>query len=50
VLRGENAGKHLMHAAVVRQLSKIGKIEKGKMFSRAIDLKLKPGTNPKNTW
>jgi hypothetical protein len=49
VLHGENGGKHLMHVAVVQQFAKIGKIEKGKTFSRAIDLKLKPGTDPKNT-
>jgi hypothetical protein len=49
VLRGENGGKHLSHVAVVQQLSKIGKMEKGKTFSRTIDLKLKPGTDPKNT-
>jgi hypothetical protein len=49
VLRGENGGKHLNHVAVVQQLSKIGKIEKGKTFSRDIDLKLKPGTDLKNT-
>jgi hypothetical protein len=49
VLRGENGGKHLNHVAVVQQLSKIGKMEKGKTFSRVIDLKLKPGTDPKNT-
>jgi hypothetical protein len=33
----------------VQQFAKIGKIEKGKTFSRAIELKLKPGTDPKNT-
>jgi hypothetical protein len=49
VLRGENGGKHLSHVAVVQQLAKIGKMEKGKTFSRTIDLKLKPGTDPKNT-
>jgi hypothetical protein len=49
VLRGENGGKHLNHVAVVQQLSKIGKIEKGKTFSRDIDLKLKPGADLKNT-
>jgi hypothetical protein len=38
-----------MHVAVVQQFAKIGKIEKGKTFSRAIELKLKPGTDPKNT-
>jgi hypothetical protein len=49
VLHGENGGKHLMHVAVVQQLAKIGKIEKGKTFSRTIELKLKPGSDPKNT-
>jgi hypothetical protein len=49
VLHGENGGKHLSHVAVLQQLSKIGKLEKGKTFSRSIDLKLKPGTDPKNT-
>jgi len=49
VLHGENGGKHLVHAAVVEQFSKIGKISKGKNFSRDIELKLKPGTDPKNT-
>jgi hypothetical protein len=49
VLRGENGGKHLTHVAVVQQFAKIGKIERGKTFSRAIELKLKPGTDPKNT-
>ena len=49
VLHGENSGKHLTHVAVVQQFAKIGKIEKGKTFSRAIALKLKPGTDPKNT-
>lgn len=48
VLHGENGGKHLMHVAVVQQFAKIGKIEKGKTFSRAIEFKLKPGTDPKN--
>jgi len=49
VLHGENGGKHLTHVAVVQQFAKIGKIEKGKAFSRVIELKLKPGTDPKNT-
>jgi hypothetical protein len=49
VLRGENGGKHLKHVAVVQLLSKIGKLDKGKAFGRTIDLKLRPGTDPKNT-
>jgi hypothetical protein len=48
VLHGENGGKRLSHVAVVQELTKIGKLEKGKAFSRAIDIKLKPGTDPKN--
>jgi hypothetical protein len=49
VLHGENGGKHLTHVAVMQQFAKIGTIEKGRTFSRAIELKLKPGTDPKNT-
>lgn len=48
VLRGENGGKHLTHVAVVEQMTKIGKLEKGKIFSRDVEIKLKPGTDPKN--
>jgi hypothetical protein len=48
VLHGENGGKHLTHVAVVQQFEKIGKIEKGKTFSRTIKLALKPGADPKN--
>lgn len=48
VLKGENGGKHLVHVAVVQQLTKIGKLSKGKAFSKDVQLKLKPGTDPKN--
>jgi hypothetical protein len=48
VLHGENGGKHLMHVAVVQQLTKIGKLEKGKNFSSEFEIKLKPETDPKN--
>jgi hypothetical protein len=44
VLRGENGGKHLVHVAVVQQLTKVGKLPKGKTFAQDIQLKLKPGT------
>jgi hypothetical protein len=47
VLRGENSGRHLTHVAVVQQLTKIGKLEKGKSFDQTVQLKLKPGTDPK---
>jgi hypothetical protein len=48
VLHGENGGRRLTHVAVVQQLTKIGKVSKGKGFSQDIQLKLKPGTDPKN--
>lgn len=48
VLKGENGGKHLVHVAVVQELTKIGKLPKGKSFSQDVELKLKPGTDPKN--
>jgi hypothetical protein len=48
VLHGENSGKHLTHVAVLESLTKIGKLEKGKMFTRDTEIKLKPGTDPKN--
>jgi hypothetical protein len=48
VLRGENGGRHLIHVAVVQELTKVGKLPKGKSFSQDIQLKLKPGTDPKN--
>lgn len=48
VLHGENGGRHLTHVAVVQQLTKIGKLQKGKSFDQTVQLKLKPGTDPKN--
>lgn len=48
VLRGENGGKHLVHVAVVQQLTKIGKLPRGKTFTQDVQLKLKPGTDPGN--
>jgi hypothetical protein len=48
VLRGENGGKHLTHVAVVQQLTKIGTLQKGTSFGETVQLKLKPGTDPKN--
>ena len=48
VLKGENGGKHLVHVAVVQQLTKVGKIDKGKSFARDVQLKVKPGTDLKN--
>jgi hypothetical protein len=48
VLHGENGGRHLIHVAVVQQLVKVGKLEKGKSFDQQIQLKLKPGEDAKN--
>ncbi|HEY1462411.1 MAG TPA: DUF1223 domain-containing protein [Terriglobales bacterium] len=48
VLRGENSGKHLTHVAVVQSLTRIGKLEKSKSFSKDIEVKLKPGIDLKN--
>jgi hypothetical protein len=48
VLRGENGGRHLVHVAVVQELTKVGKLAKGKIFAQDVQLKLKPGTDPKN--
>ena len=48
VVRGENGGKHLVHVAVVQELTKVGKLPKGKSFAQDVQLKLKPGTDPKN--
>jgi hypothetical protein len=48
VLRGENGGKHLVHVAVVQEITRIGKLPKGKNFAQDMQLKLKPGTDPKN--
>jgi hypothetical protein len=48
VLRGENGGHRLTHVAVVQQLTKIGKLQKGRTFADDVQLKLKPGTDPKN--
>jgi hypothetical protein len=48
VLHGENGGRHLTHVAVLIQLTKIGKLQKGKSFGQDVQLKLKPGVDPKN--
>ena len=48
VLHGENGGKRLTHVAVVQEIKKIGKLSKGTNFAEAVQLKLKPGTDPSN--
>jgi hypothetical protein len=48
VLRGENSGKHLAHVAVVQEIKKIGKLEKGNSVTEDFQFKLKPGMEPTN--
>ncbi len=48
VSAGENNGKHLTHVAVVQELVKLGKLQKGKLFSKDVEIKLKPGTDTGN--
>jgi hypothetical protein len=48
VLRGENGGRRLTHTAVVQELTKIGKVERGKVFSQDFHANLKPGMDPNN--
>jgi hypothetical protein len=48
VSAGENSGKHLEHVAVVEELKKAGKLEKGKPFAQDVVLSLKPDIDPKN--
>jgi hypothetical protein len=48
VLHGENGGRHLTHIAVAVQLTRVGKLGKGKSFDETVQLKLKPGTDLKN--
>lgn len=44
VLHGENGGRHLTHVAVVQQITKVGRLEKGRPFAADVQLKVKPGT------
>jgi hypothetical protein len=48
VLKGENGGRHLSYVAVVEDIAKIGNLETGKSFERNFDVRLKPGSDPKN--
>jgi len=48
VLRGENGGRRLTHAAVALDLMRVGRLEKGKPFSQDFQTKLRPGLDPKN--
>lgn len=48
ITSGENSGRHLTYVAVVENLEKIGTLKKGKSFSQDVQMKLKPGMDPKN--
>ena len=45
---GENKGKRLTHTSVVQQMTKIGRLEKGKAFARDFQGTLKADTDPAN--
>jgi hypothetical protein len=48
VLHGENGGRHLKYVAVVEEIKKVGKVEKGKDFNQDVELKLNPGAEANN--
>lgn len=48
VLAGENNGKKLTNVSVVKELVKIGKLEKGKSFDQTFKVKTWPGVDPAN--
>jgi hypothetical protein len=48
VLAGENDGKKLTNVAVVKELVKIGKMDKGKDFQQTFRVKLWKGVDPSN--
>jgi hypothetical protein len=49
VTHGENGGRHLTHVAVAQELTKIGRLEKGKNFTQDVRLRLKAGMDASNT-
>jgi hypothetical protein len=48
VLAGENDGKKLENIAVVKEMVKVGKLEKGKSFDQPFSVKLWPDADPAN--
>ncbi|MGC2639871.1 MAG: DUF1223 domain-containing protein [Acidobacteriaceae bacterium] len=48
VLAGENDGKKLTNVAVVKEMVKVGKLEKGKSFDQPFSVKLWPDADPAN--
>jgi hypothetical protein len=48
VLAGENNGKKLENIAVVKEMVKVGKLEKGRSFDQPFSVKLWPDADPSN--
>ncbi len=48
VSAGENAGHKLTHVAVVRRFTKIGVLRRGQALAQDVQLKLDPGSDPRN--
>jgi hypothetical protein len=48
VSHGENAGRTLSHVAVVRSMVKVGSFRQGQGFTKDVELKLEPGSDPRN--
>lgn len=48
VLAGENNGRKLTNIAVVKEMTKIGKLEKGRSFDQTFSMKLWPDADPAN--
>ena len=48
VSHGENAGRRLVHVAVVRSMVKVGVLRQGQKFGQDVQLRLEPGTDTGN--
>lgn len=48
VLAGENNGKKLTNISVVKEMVKVGKLDKGKSFDQAFHIRLWPDVDPAN--
>ena len=48
VARGENAGHHLTHVSVVRNMERVGTVKAGATFSKDVTVHLERGADPAN--
>jgi hypothetical protein len=48
VLRGENAGRNLSHAGVVKKLEKVGQFRAGEKFTKDVAFKIDAGVRPES--